>query len=394
MRVGRANPMIPPGPFAILRRDPQTPSAQLKARIKWLLGLPPYSQLSVLSRKIRNLETIRPLGATRPLTSEQQHTIEGYWRRFGIRLNLSWHRLYMSVHPDTRAQWYIPEDLYYTYIEPTLNRIDLAPAYEDKNAYDYLFPDALRPVNVLRRNHGRYYDKSYREVNITEADALLTRDERCLFVKPSLNGWGGRDVRRLVVDRATVQLDGTRVTLSQLEARYGLDFVIQHEIVQHPMLAAFHKQSVNTLRIYTLRTPDVVSVASAVLRMGVNGAAVDNQTIGGLSCGVTSEGVLCSYAIDKLFRTFTAHPTSGKLFADFQVPAWSEASRLASELHQRLPYFDTASWDIAVTDQAVPMLVEVNLAGQGINLLQGNNGPLFGERTNEVLRRVFCEACG
>jgi hypothetical protein len=392
LRFGRANLTFPPGPYAVLQRDAQTPYDRLKARIKWLLGLPPYSGLGVLAKKIRRLANENGQPHACRLMPDQRRAILDYWRRFGVKPNLAWHSLYLSVCPDRRAAWYIPEDLYYTYIEPTLNRIELARAYEDKNAYDRLFCGVRLPFVVLRRINGRYYDSAYRPLFNDEPETLLRTTKQCCFIKPSLDSWGGRDVQRLVIVAGTIHLAGVPVTFAELQGRYGEDFVIQEAITQHALLAAFHPQSVNTIRVFTLRIADSIVMTSAVLRMGANGAAVDNQTFGGISCGISAEGSLHDYAIDKPLRKYTSHPTSGKRFADAEVPTWSAIPRLACQLHQQLPHFDTASWDFTVTDDEAPMLIEVNLSGQGINLHQGNNGPLFGEHTNAVLTRVFREA--
>jgi hypothetical protein len=48
-----------------------------------------------------------------------------------------------------------------------------------------------------------------------------------------------------------------------------------------------------------------------------------------------------------------------------------------------------ASWDIGLAPGAEPVLIEVNLLGQGLNLHQANNGPIFGELTDEIARAAI-----
>ena len=48
-----------------------------------------------------------------------------------------------------------------------------------------------------------------------------------------------------------------------------------------------------------------------------------------------------------------------------------------------------ASWDLAIDKNGEPVLIEVNLMYQGIGFLQINNGPLFGDYTEDILDRCI-----
>ena len=83
-----------------------------------------------------------------------------------------------------------------------------------------------------------------------------------------------------------------------------------------------------------------------------------------------------------------AHPDAGYDFGSKQVPGIHAAWDFALGLHRRLLYFDLVAWDISIGPDREPRVVEANLWKPGINLNQVNSGPLFGDRTEEVLRYV------
>ena len=47
------------------------------------------------------------------------------------------------------------------------------------------------------------------------------------------------------------------------------------------------------------------------------------------------------------------------------------------------------SWDLAIDDNGEPTLIEVNLCYGGTDIHQIANGPLYGDKTEEILEKVF-----
>jgi len=337
-------------------------------------------------RKIKQIARDNPTVFRQRLDRQTEREILRYWQAYGMRLNLTWHRAYAAVHPTDQPCRYVPEDIYYAYIERTLNRFDLAEAYTDKNNYDRLFPGVATPVVRLRRMNSRFYDSNYEALEPAEAVAILGRTPGQMIVKPSIASGGGLNVRKLRVEAGSIWLNEEKTDFATVAAIYGGDFLIQTVFEQHPAIAAFHPHSINTTRIYTYRLGNEINVASAVLRLGDGGRCVDN---GGIPCGIGADGRLNDQAVTKYFHKHEVHPFTKKPFKNFQLPGWTQACELVRGLHQKLPYFDTVSWDIAIGRDAMPSLIEFNLCYQDVTFLQVNNGPLFGERTEEILARVF-----
>ena len=78
-------------------------------------------------------------------------------------------------------------------------------------------------------------------------------------------------------------------------------------------------------------------------------------------------------------------------FSEINIPAYKKILDVIKNEHVRFGYFKLISWDFSVSPDKTPILLEINLMSQGINLHQLSNGPLFGELTDEVLAEIFSE---
>ena len=354
--------------------------------IRRALSTYPFYERWRYLRKIRQLRKEYPGAFANRLDPKVEREIVQYWASYGVKVRLDWHRGYAGVCSQKDVHRYIPEDVYYAYIERAFNRYELAGAYEDKNEYSRLFPNVPGPVTLLRRMNGSFYDINYQKLTDSQANELVSSINGDLIIKPSIDSGDGKNLRKLTIENGKFRLDDEETDFSSLTNRYGRDFLIQFVFKQHPAIAEFHPTSVNTIRFYTLRWDDEIKVITAVLRLGNMGRCFDNR---GIPCGINADGRLNDHATTKYFQKHEVHPVTGKAFRGFVVPGWHAACEFVKRLHQDLRYFDSASWDITIDPDSNPCLMEVNLTFQEINFHQVNNGPLFGDLTDDVLSRVF-----
>lgn len=47
------------------------------------------------------------------------------------------------------------------------------------------------------------------------------------------------------------------------------------------------------------------------------------------------------------------------------------------------------AWDLAIDEKGDPLLIEINLPYSAIDLMQISIGPLFGDQTEEIIRKVM-----
>ena len=86
-----------------------------------------------------------------------------------------WHRYYAAftkIH-DVR---FIPTDLYFTKIEPTLNNHKTEPGISDKIAYDIYFPKQNLPETVFKIINNKYYTAENDFIEKQKAIKILTEN--------------------------------------------------------------------------------------------------------------------------------------------------------------------------------------------------------------------------
>jgi hypothetical protein len=324
------------------------------------------------------------------LDAGERKAVRDYWRRFGVGfVNTDWFRLFKALNGTVDPR-YLPEETFRTRIEPVLCRRDVSAAYHDKNQLDRLLPEVARPRTILRNVYGAYADEHYRPIAPDAVIHHLAARSGPHFIKPSISGTGsGKNVARVELSADGFRLGTAVWSLQDIERTYVQDFVVQEGVRQHTSLAQWHPESLNTLRMITLRFNGRIRPVAATLRMG-NGSHVDNGHAGGLLCGVgVADGRTTPFAVDVLFRRYDRHPRSGEAFDGRPVIAFEAIKDLALEVHARLPYFDVLSCDIAVAEDATPCLIEVNTFGQGVEPHQYLKGsPLFDDDTDAVLALV------
>ena len=321
------------------------------------------------------------------LTQEQQKEIRDYWNKiaFAYPVNTEWHRMY--THKTGHfSKDYIPNELHYYFVEYGLIKFDYLRAFTDKNYLGLLFKEIKQPPTVIRCIQGLYYDSNYTPISLKQAcDLMCESAPNGIVIKPSIHSWGGRNITfiKQAVDAGRIQ---------RLFSDYGKNFIVQKVISQHPALSAIHSESVNTMRIITILLDGEVNILSACLRMGVGKSQVDNFSQGGVGCGIQPDGRLCSVGYDRFGKKVLQHP-SGFHFEDCVIPNFNAVLDSVKKVALRVPQFGVASWDFALDETGTPVLIEYNVGQGGIDIHQYNNGPLYGDKTDKVISRVFKNYC-
>jgi Sugar-transfer associated ATP-grasp len=307
-------------------------------------------------------------------------------RNFGGYDDIRYHELCWCISGSTDPA-FIPADIFYRKIEPTLNQMDYVPVLTDKNALYILPVGPHLPEPVLHVIRGDVYLPGFVRVDDDAVDRILKSSRDAFVLKPSIEHGGGRDLHILDGPGAAAFI---KEMLKDRGSRSGVDWLVQRPLDQCAEMARFNPSSVNTYRIMMMRLGRDIACLSGVLRTGRRGMKVDNQAAGGLAGGIEC-GRLRGRAMDHDLRYYAAHPDSGVAFAG-ELPAYQLAVELCAKLHQQFPWFDLISWDVAIDAQYQPRIIEFNTASQEINFHQLNNGPLFGPEGGAVfsglLRRL------
>ena len=341
-----------------------------------------YDILRCYSAKQRRINEFKHKSAADALTPEQVEQVKAYYSPYKIP-SMVFHR-YFTEKTGIFCPEYIPQDLYVSVIDPYFNDIRGAKYLDNKCYFDALFHGIPQPHTVLKRTNGIWMDRQNRTVSREAARELLRQETVGLFVKEAQTSSGGHGVTFFGQPAQEAE------QILNTAGTYETDVIIQRGLTQHPDLAKINASSVNTLRLYSILGRDgTVTIYSAVLRMGIGSAKVDNYSSGGISCGVAEDGTLRRYGYNKLGEKVEAHPTTGIVFEGYPVPNYAQAVETVKSAHPMIPHYRSVSWDIAITGDGTPVLIEANLCRGGIDLLQLNNGPLYGKDTKKILDEVF-----
>jgi hypothetical protein len=135
-------------------------------------------------------------------------------------------------------------------------------------------------------------------------------------------------------------------------------------------IEAFHPQSLNTIRVFTISKHDKVEILDAEFRMGIHDNVVDNAHCGGVLASINIDtGTLVGNGFDMSGNEYVVHPDSGKTIKGFVIPHWDEIVKVCKEAATIVPETVFAGWDICVRQGGEIELIEVN-AVPGVTGLQ------------------------
>jgi hypothetical protein len=324
------------------------------------------------------------------LQEEQINETKEIWKQFKVKPNINWIKAYSYAY-GSFSPFFIADDIYFGYVEPSLNNLFFSKAFSDKNVYDKIFNFVKTPETVIRRIHNRFYNKDYQllKTDLEILKCLIDIENETYLLKPSIVDGGGKNIELIELGSNLRPKKSSEGILNKLKC-YSSDFIIQKLVKQHSDIESIYPHSLNCLRLLTFRFNHDIIVLSAVIKFGSNNSFLDSQKYGGVNCRIQSDGQVATYAFnDRAFTKVNAHPQTKKRFDTLKIPAYAKIKENVQQMHRQLLHQDMASWDMAINDKEEPILIETNLSWQAIALQQANNGPLFGSLSKEVLKSVF-----
>ncbi len=345
-----------------------------------------------INRQRLHRKSIKGLvGENRTLTAQQKYHIQNVFQLAKQKISFLFHEFYVQKSGvyDSR---YIPDDLYYRYIDPYYNDWEAANYLDNKCLYDLLFPIMRQPKVVAYRQNHFWFNSKKKLITLNEVVELVAQEKR-IFVKCAEESHGGKGVYCLEGDDILTEI-------KSIVEKIECDIVIQRGLEQCGELSRINASSINTVRMISMLSPgrdisekkdfgDEVKIYSRILRMGVNNARVDNASSGGITCGIDEEGRLKNRAFDVKGNVYLKHPNSGISFETVVIPNIESIEKSVKEMHVLMPHFRLISWDIAIEADGKPTLIEANLKDGELDFHQLNNGPIFGDDTLLILKEVF-----
>lgn len=217
--------------------------------------------------------------------------------------------------------------------------------------YWYIFDNK----EVFNKRFDKYLGRSwfYIDNNYEEFIEFIS-DKKEIIIKPN-NACCGVGVEKIKITSKT----DFKSLYSKCVENNAL--LIEEVAKQHKELKQLHPNSVNTIRMVTLRNKyNVTSIVVALIRIGTNHNVVDNFNNGGICAPLDIEkGEIYAPAVDKDGNVFYKHPTTNVEIIGYKIPYWNEIKKLVLDASEVVPKVGLVGWDVCVSPSG-PVLIEAN----------------------------------
>ena len=288
----------------------------------------------------------------------------------------------------------LPDDLMHNVIEPLLNPMRFRGLYADKNMFDKLlkpyFKENITPKTIFRCIKNGLFDADYYVVSKKQAIKLIQNAEASFLVaKPTVDSSSGNNI--LFFDKKGEEYYSRdrqqKLEIDVLSKELGPDFVLQEGQLQSEEMKVFNSTSINTLRVATYFSVESQKpvVLNGVLRVGKQGAFVDNAHAGGCLIGINRDGKLQGFCSDQHGNQFAEFNGIDFSKQEFVIPTYEKVCEFAQNIAACLPHQRILALDIMLDQNNQPKLIEFNNYAFGVWAFQQTIGSLFGSYTEEVI---------
>ena len=348
--------------------------------------LPSYSKASVRREQEYEEKTVLqtvPYESYSVLTNEEKEQVRALFEGINEGAALThFDELAMFKHFRGFDPRYVSHYIYLPVLAHKLNNYHYTKTLEHKSLLGYLVKGSLKfPHCYVRCIDGEYYDNEMLQLSREQViNSCIDKD--AMVVKDSVDSAGGKSVELLCL--SDLNEDARRNEILRVLSERKNDFVIQEKLKQHESFSRYNPSSINTLRVTTLYLNGKYSTLSIVLRFGKEGMMMDNWGKGGVMIGVSESGKLSKVGYDIQLNQYTEY--NGLKLGDQiiqQVPTLLEELERAHKT--QFPLCKFIGWDICFNEQNEPVVIELNSSQPGVIGEQLCTGPIFGDRTQEVL---------
>lgn len=105
------------------------------------------------------------------MTEVQRKEVLDFYKPYS-KINLTFHEFYLQKTKKFSVK-YIPDDLYYTRIDPFFNNWDEARFLDNKCYYDRIFLNVKQPKTIVKRINEIWFDSSESIISIERVKNLL-----------------------------------------------------------------------------------------------------------------------------------------------------------------------------------------------------------------------------
>lgn len=185
---------------------------------------------------------------------------------------------------------------------------------------------------------------------------------------------------------------GDLVLSKEMLMKYSNDFSLQELVCQHEKLASLNDTSVNALRIAVYRSivDEEAHVIASIIRIGSSGMFVDNASSGGKYAKVDIDtGRVDTSLRDAYGGIYLTHNNIDFSTLNFYIPGWELIKDKCIEIAHKIPHHRLIAFDMTITNDMRPVLVEFNVDSYSYWLFMYTNQSPLGKYTSEIIE--YCK---
>lgn len=351
----------------------------------------------ILSFVVSRLMDRYELGKMTKRTGLGREKVEGEeewkkkWKVLSSRVNVGYYRVFS--HYIGKDMNIMPDDICRNVVEELMNPQAYKGCLDDKNLFDLFlaarFKHPVTPATVIRCIDNMWVDGQYQDIDDIEAYCLSIPYDR-LIAKPTIDSNSGKGICLFSKNENgqwISSIDGQPMSRQLLEKYYGDNFIVQQRLEQSNYISQFCPTSVNTIRVVTYKSvkTNEVHVVNSIMRIGNNGAIVDNAHAGGCFIGVFPNGELGKNLCNQYGEKFFTFNGIDFEHSHFVIPDIEKVWEFAKEVGRCVVHMRMLQLDIALDKDNNPRLIEYNIRAFSPWLYQLTTGSVFGEFTDEVI---------
>ncbi|MCR4956179.1 MAG: hypothetical protein K6A30_05805 [Lachnospiraceae bacterium] len=250
--------------------------------------------------------------------------------------------------------------------------------------FDFLLNNKIAAAEILKqyvrvpksyaiKNGGFLTNFESKKMEYSEVVSLI-KEKKTMFIKPYGKG-KGNGVNILLYKDNQLYVDRTPYTDEKMVdfLKNRDDWFLSESIMQHDYANQLYDQTVNTIRMITLRDPKTneFKIFFAVQRIGTSDTIpVDNGSRGGLVSKIDLEtGVLTEARCLHNRNVYKVHPDSQNPIEGAKIPYWDRVKEEMLTLTRRFPYMYFIAWDIVIDKDGQVCIIEANTSS-GVNIIQ------------------------
>ncbi len=272
----------------------------------------------------------------------------------------------------------IKEEFYFNFADKTHDEKKEYITYRNRFPY-------MRHLNSVENRH--YLDNKWEAYELMKPyyrrDAILIKDdgdyEKFLnfveknptFVVKPVGMSAGRGVHKescLNADRKAL-FDKLLNERDQLVEKYNFGdssaMMLEELVDQDDEMAALHPDSLQSIRLVTVRVGDKVNIWYPRIDIGRGGSFLINAAAGSIMALIDPKtGIIIGKGIPESGERFEFHPDTDVRIEGFQIPKWNELIEMATDLMLNvMPDICYVGWDMALSKKGW-CVVEGNWAGE------------------------------